>query len=117
MRYPQPKPKTTHPLHFPQQIRPMLEWNTPEKERLKMIELHTKVTLENLVNVKRKLYHSTGLHDSDFITYFETNDIESFHQLMRRLAEIPENVFHTKRGKPIILSTIRTPEEIVERLM
>ena len=92
-------------------------WTTPAHDRLKMIETHTDVTLQNLSNVRRKLYHGTGVTDADFITYFETTDIEEFHRLMLRLAQVPENLYHTKRGKPIVLSTIRTPEEIISRLL
>ncbi len=50
-------------------------WNLTDAQRLKEIETHTLPTLINLVNVKRKLYHSTGLDDTDFITYFETADL------------------------------------------
>ena len=50
-----------------------------EAQRLKEIRAHTAPTLQYLVNVKRKLYHSTGLSDTDFITYFETNDLGAFN--------------------------------------
>ena len=46
-------------------------WNLTDAQRLKEIETHTLPTLGNLVNVKRKLYHSTGLDDTDFITYLD----------------------------------------------
>ena len=57
-------------------------WNLSFEQRLKEMESHTVPTLPYLVNVKRKLYHSTGLDDIDFITYFETNDLIAFNNLL-----------------------------------
>jgi chlorite dismutase len=54
-------------------------WNLSNVERLAQMESHTRPTLAYLVNVKRKLYHSTGLADTDFITYFETDDLAAFN--------------------------------------
>ena len=80
-------------------------WNLSKDERMAMIENHTIVTLPYLANVKRKLYHATGLCDADFITYFETNDLVAFHQLMLCLAQVPENTYHVRWGDPTIVAT------------
>jgi chlorite dismutase len=91
-------------------------WNLTEAQRLKEIETHTLPTLANLVNVKRKLYHSTGLDDTDFITYFETADLGAFNNLMLALAKVPENKYHVRWGSPTVMGTIQTFESVVKTL-
>lgn len=91
-------------------------WNLTDEERLKEIETHTVPTLGNLVNVKRKLYHSTGLDDTDFITYFETNDLGAFNNLLLSLAKVPENKYHVRWGNPTVMGTIQTFENVVKAL-
>lgn len=91
-------------------------WNLTDAQRLKEIETHTLPTLVNLVNVKRKLYHSTGLDDTDFITYFETADLGAFNNLMLALAKVPENKYHTRWGSPTVMGTIQTFENVVKTL-
>ncbi|KIL96685.1 Chlorite dismutase precursor [Paramagnetospirillum magnetotacticum MS-1] len=91
-------------------------WNRSDEERLKEMEVHTQPTLQYLVNVKRKLYHSTGLDDTDFITYFETNDLGAFNNLLISLAKVPENKHHVRWGSPTVLGTIQTFETVVKTL-
>ncbi|MBK7765333.1 MAG: chlorite dismutase family protein [Sulfuritalea sp.] len=91
-------------------------WNLSDEQRLKEIETHTLPTLGNLVNVKRKLYHSTGLDDTDFITYFETADLGAFNSLMLALAKVPENKYHVRWGSPTVMGTIQTFENVVKTL-
>lgn len=91
-------------------------WNLSDEQRLKEIETHTLPTLANLVNVKRKLYHSTGLDDTDFITYFETADLGAFNNLMLALAKVPENKYHVRWGNPTVMGTIQTFEGVVNKL-
>lgn len=91
-------------------------WNLPDAERLKQMETHTMPTLAYLVNVKRKLYHSTGLADTDFITYFETTDLGAFNNLMLGLAKVPENKYHTRWGSPTLLGTIQPLDKVVNVL-
>ncbi|MFO1330091.1 MAG: chlorite dismutase family protein [Rubrivivax sp.] len=91
-------------------------WNLPDTQRLKEIETHTLPTLQYLVNVKRKLYHSTGLDDTDFITYFETADLVAFNNLLIALARVPENKYHVRWGNPTVLGTIHTVETVVKTL-
>jgi len=91
-------------------------WNLSDEQRLKEIETHTLPTLGNLVNVKRKLYHSTGIDDTDFITYFETADLGAFNSLMLALAKVPENKYHVRWGSPTVMGTIQTFENVVKTL-
>ena len=91
-------------------------WNIPVDQRLHEMEAHTAPTLAYLVNVKRKLYHSTGIDDTDFITYFETNDLGAFNNLMISLASVPENKYHVRWGSPTVLGTIHSPEEVMKAL-
>lgn len=91
-------------------------WNMSPEERLKEMEVHTTPTLDYLVNVKRKLYHSTGLDDTDFITYFETDDLTAFNNLMLSLAQVKENKFHVRWGNPTTLGTIHSPEDVIKAL-
>lgn len=88
-------------------------WNLSDEQRLKEMETHTQPTLQYLVNVKRKLYHATGLSDADFITYFETNDLGAFNNLMLSLAKVPENKYHVRWGSPTILSTIQPLDKVI----
>ncbi|WP_323001604.1 chlorite dismutase family protein [Denitromonas sp.] len=91
-------------------------WNMSAEERLALMEEHTAPTLAYLVNVKRKLYHSTGLDDIDFITYFETDDLAAFNNLMISLASVKENKHHVRWGNPTTLGTIHAPEQVVKAL-
>ena len=91
-------------------------WNLTDEQRLKEMESHTLPTLAYLGNVKRKLYHSTGLDDADFITYFETNDLGAFNNLLLSLAKVPENKYHVRWGNPVVMGTIHSIAEIVEML-
>lgn len=91
-------------------------WNMTPEQRLKEIEVHTAPTLQYLVNVKRKLYHSTGLSDTDFITYFETNDLGAFNNLLIALAQVPENKYHVRWGNPTVLGTIQSIDSVVNTL-
>lgn len=91
-------------------------WNLSDEQRLKEIETHTLPTLKNLVNVKRKLYHSTGLDDTDFITYFETADLGAFNELLLALAKVPENLYHVRWGSPTVMGTIQSFENVVNTL-
>lgn len=91
-------------------------WNLPAEQRLKEMEAHTAPTLPYLVNVKRKLYHSTGLDDTDFITYFETNDLVAFNDLLIALASVPENKYHVRWGNPTTLGAILSPGNVIKAL-
>lgn len=91
-------------------------WNMTPEQRLKEMETHTQPTLQFLVNVKRKLYHSTGIDDLDFITYFETNDLGAFNNLMISLVSVPENKYNVRLGDPTILGTIQTPDGLLQAL-
>lgn len=91
-------------------------WNLSFEQRLKEMEAHTLPTLAYLVNVKRKLYHATGLDDIDFITYFETNDLIAFNNLLISLASVPENKYHVRWGNPTTLGTILSPENVIKAL-
>ena len=64
--------------------------------------------------VKRKLYHSSGLDDVDFITYFETAKLDDFNNLVTALLQVIENRHNERFGDPILLGTIRPLEEILE---
>ena len=92
-------------------------WNLSDSERLAMTEEHTRATLFGLKSVKRKLYHSTGLDDVDFITYFETDDLLAFQELMLALVKVKENTHHVRWGEPTIVAAIKSIDEIVDVLL
>lgn len=91
-------------------------WNLTDEQRLREMETHTVPTLAYLVNVKRKLYHSTGIDDTDFITYFETNDLAAFNNLLLSLAKVPENKYHVRWGNPTVMGTIQPIADVVNKL-
>ena len=92
-------------------------WNLPQEKRRGMLEEHTQVTRAYLPSVKRKLYHSTGLCDADFITYFETEDLGTFNALMIALARVEENTHHVRWGSPTIVATFATTDALVDALL
>jgi chlorite dismutase len=92
-------------------------WNLAPADRLKAMEVHTRPTLAYLKNVRRKLYHSTGLDDADFLTYFETADLVAFHQLNLALVSVPENRFNVRFGNPTIVGTMRPFDEVMRVLV
>lgn len=91
-------------------------WNSSRDERLAMMKQHTAPTLAYLTTVKRKLYHSTGLDDLDFITYFETNRLDNFNNLVIGLRSVKEDLHNVQLGSPTVLGTIRSLDEILEIL-
>ena len=88
-------------------------WNLSEKDKLALMEEHTVPTLPFLVNVKRKLYHSTGIDDTDFITYFETNDLVAFNNLNIELHSVKEMLHNTRYGRPIVMGTIHSVKDVI----
>ncbi|MDZ4853828.1 MAG: chlorite dismutase family protein [Nitrospirota bacterium] len=91
-------------------------WLLPQEQRAAMMQEHTEATVPYLKTVKRKLYHSSGLDDLDFITYFETSKLEDFHSLVLALEKVKEFQYNRRFGHPILLGTIRSLDEIIEVL-
>ena len=82
-----------HPYAIVIPIRKSAEWwGLDQDKRTAMMQEHTAATLPYLKTVKRKLYHSSGLDDLDFITYFETSKLDDFHSLVLSLEKVQE--FH-----------------------
>lgn len=98
-------------------IRKDAEWWLMQQEvRTAMLKEHTDATVAYLKTVKRKLYHSSGLDDADFITYFETANLDDFNNLVIGLLQVRENRHNQRFGEPLLLGTIRPLEEIMEIL-
>lgn len=91
-------------------------WGLDQEERAAMMQEHTAVTLPFLKTIKRKLYHSSGLDDVDFITYFETSNLEDFHNLVLSLEKVKEFHYTRQFGNPTLLGTIQSLDEIIEIL-
>ena len=91
-------------------------WLLPQEQRAAMMQEHTEATVPYLKTVKRKLYHSSGLDDLDFITYFETSKLEDFHSLVLALEKVKEFQYNRRFGHPILLGTVRSLDEIIEVL-
>ena len=91
-------------------------WGLDQEKRATMMQEHTAATLPYLQTVKRKLYHSSGLDDLDFITYFETSKLEDFHSLVLSLQKVQEFHYTRRFGTPTILGTMKSLDEIVELL-
>lgn len=91
-------------------------WGLDQEERAAMMQEHTAVTLPFLKTIKRKLYHSSGLDDVDFITYFETSKLEDFHNLVLSLEKVKEFHYTRQFGNPTLLGTIQSLDEIIEIL-
>jgi len=91
-------------------------WALPQDQRLAMMQEHTEAALPYHKTVKRKLYHSTGLDDFDFITYFETAKLEDLHSLVLALSKVKEAHHNRQFGHPTLLGTIKTVDQLVEAL-
>jgi chlorite dismutase len=91
-------------------------WGLDQEKRAAMMEEHTEATVPYLKTVKRKLYHSSGLDDLDFITYFETSKLEDFHSLVLGLEKVKEFQYNRRFGHPTLLGTVRSLDEIIEVL-
>ena len=91
-------------------------WGLDQDKRAAMMQEHTEVTVPYLKTVKRKLYHSSGLDDLDFITYFETSKLEDFHGLVLALEKVKEFQYNRRFGHPTLLGTVRSLDEIIEVL-
>lgn len=91
-------------------------WALPQDKRLDMMQEHTEAALPYHKTVKRKLYHSTGLDDFDFITYFETAKLEDLHSLILALSKVKEAHHNKQFGNPTLLGTIKTVDQLIEAL-
>jgi chlorite dismutase len=91
-------------------------WALDQETRAAMMKEHTEAALPYQKTVKRKLYHSTGLDDLDFITYFETSKLDDFHSLILSLEKVKEFQYTRRFGHPTWLGTAKGLEEIIEIL-
>lgn len=92
-------------------------WALDQEKRAAMMQEHTAAALPYHKTVKRKLYHSTGLDDVDFVTYFETARLEDFHSLILSLEKVKEFQYSRRFGHPTWLGTVTTLEQLMETLV
>lgn len=98
-------------------IRRNLEWwSLPQEKRAAMMLEHTEAALPYHKTVKRKLYHSTGFDEYDFITYFETAKLEDLHSLILALNKVKEARYNKRMGNPLILGTVTPLDQLIEVL-
>lgn len=91
-------------------------WGLDQDKRAAMMKEHTEAALPYHKTVKRKLYHSTGLDDLDFITYFETSKMEDFHSLILSLEKVKEFQYTRRFGHPTLIGTTTSLDELMETL-
>ncbi|MBS0154295.1 MAG: chlorite dismutase family protein [Nitrospira sp.] len=92
-------------------------WGLDRDKQVSMMQEHTVAALPYVKTVKRKLYHSTGLDDLDFITYFETSKLEDFHHLVLSLEKVKEFQYVRRLGHPTILGVLQSVDEVMESLV
>ena len=92
-------------------------WGMDHEKQVAMMQEHAVAALPYLKTVKRKLYHSTGLDDLDFITYFETSKLDDFHSLMLSLEKVKEFQYVRRIGHPTLLGVVQSVDEIIESLV
>ena len=90
-------------------------WSLDQAARTALMQEHMQAALPYLKTVKRKLYHSTGLDDADFIAYFETETLEDFQNLVRALQQVKEFRHNRRFGHPTLLGTMSPLDEILEK--
>ena len=91
-------------------------WALDQDKRAAMMQEHTEASAPYIKTVKRKLYHSSGLDDLDFITYFETSKLEDFHSLILALEKVKEFPYNRRFGHPTLIGTVKSLDEIIEIL-
>lgn len=91
-------------------------WLLDRQARTALMQEHTEASLPYLKTVKRKLYHSSGLDDLDFITYFETAKLDDFNNLVIALQSVKEYRHNKRVGSPTVLGTLRPLDEILDVL-
>ncbi len=91
-------------------------WGLDQDKRTAMMQEHTEASIPYIKTVKRKLYHSSGLDDLDFITYFETSKLEDFHSLILALEKVKEFPYNRRFGHPTLIGTVKSLDEIIEVL-
>ena len=84
-------------------IRKDADWWAWTRTLVALMQEHTQAALPYMSAVKRKLYHSSGLDDFDFITYFETEKLEEFHDLIRALEQVKEYRHNRRFGHPTLM--------------
>ena len=89
-------------------------WQLDQETRMNMMKEHTEASLPYLKTVKRKLYHSSGLDDLDFITYFETAKLDDFNNLIIALEKVKESKHNRRFGHPTLVGTIRPLDEVLQ---
>jgi chlorite dismutase len=92
-------------------------WNLSKEDRVVLMKEHTIPTVAFLKTVKRKLYHSTGISDVDFLTIFETNNLVDFNDLVIALRMVREDIFNVQLGEPTIIGTLKNWNDIVDLLV
>lgn len=98
-------------------VRRHLEWwALPQDKRAALMKEHTEAALPYQKTVKRKLYHSTGFDEYDFITYFETAKLEDLHSLILALNTVKEARYNKRVGNPILVGTQRPLDQLIEVL-
>ncbi|RKD93358.1 chlorite dismutase family protein [Halopiger aswanensis] len=89
-------------------------WMLPPDDRLARMREHIEVSLPYLDRIRRQLYHASGLSEYEFVTYFETNDLEAFVDLYRDLESIPE--YRYVDEGPVVIGRPESPSTVVEKL-
>lgn len=92
-------------------------WGLDRDKQVALMQEHTAAALPYLKTVKRKLYHSTGLDDLDFITYFETSKLDDFHHLVLSLEKVKEFQYVRRLGHPTLLGVLQSVDEVIESLV
>lgn len=91
-------------------------WALDHEKRAAMMREHMEASAPYIPTVKRKLYHSSGLDDLDFIAYFETSRLEDFHSLVLALAQVEEFRYVQRFGQPTLIGAVKSVDEVIEAL-
>ena len=89
-------------------------WLMDQETRVRQMKEHTDAAIPYLKTIKRKLYHSNGLDDFDFITYFETANLADFNSLILALQQVKENQHNRRFGNPTLVGTVHPLDDILD---
>jgi chlorite dismutase len=89
-------------------------WLMDQETRVRQMKEHTDAAIPYLKTIQRKLYHSNGLDDFDFITYFETANLADFNSLILALQQVKENQHNRRFGNPTLVGTVHPLDDILD---
>lgn len=89
-------------------------WGLEPEQRGGLMKEHVEAATAYLKAVRRKVYHSKGLEDFDFLAYFETGKLEEFNDLMVSLEKVKESRYSRPVNHPVLIGVTKSLGEVLQ---